>query len=223
MESKEGVVGAIIEITTPRDSLFRRHYTTGYGGYFKTPPLPRGEYKLTSTFLGYEDYERSFKVDALPVNLGDMAMKQAAINVGLVVKEIVVPRATIIGDTLKYTASQFKVTADAELENLLRKLPGISINNGKIEAQGEAVTAIYVDGEQFFGGSVQQVLQSIPAQAVESIEIYNRMSEASQITGVDDGRGGKVINIKTKSSLSHSEFGKMHAAGGIGSDRTPVR
>ncbi|MBR1961963.1 MAG: TonB-dependent receptor [Alistipes sp.] len=223
LESKEGVVGAIIEITTPRDSLFRRHYTTGYGGYFKTPPLPRGEYKLTSTFLGYEDYERSFKVDALPVNLGDMAMKQAAINVGLVVKEIVVPRATIIGDTLKYTASQFKVTADAELENLLRKLPGISINNGKIEAQGEAVTKIYVDGEEFFGGGVQQVLQSIPAQAVESIEIYNRMSEASQITGVDDGRGGKVINIKTKSSLSHSEFGKMHAAGGIGSDRTPVR
>ncbi len=223
IETKEGVVGAIIEITSPRDSLFRRHYTTGYGGYFKTPSLPRGEYKLTSTFLGYNDYVRSFKVDALPVNLGDMAMKQGAINIGLVVKEVVIPRAQIMGDTLRYTASQFKVTVDAELETLLRKLPGISINNGKIEAQGEAVTAIYVDGEQFFGGSIQQVLQSIPAQAVESIEVYNRMSEASQITGVDDGRGGKVINIITKSSLSHSEFGKMHASGGVGNDRTPTR
>ncbi len=221
VETKEGVVGAIIEITSPRDSLFRRHYTSGYGGYFKTPPLPRGEYKLTSTFLGYADYERTFKVDALPVSLGDMAMTQAAINVGVVVKEVVVPRAQIMGDTLRYTASQFKVTVDAELETLLRKLPGISINNGKIEAQGEAVTAIYVDGEQFFGGGVQQVLQSIPAQAVESIEVYNRMSEASQITGVDDGRGGKVLNIVTKSSLSHSEFGKMHASGGLGGDKRP--
>ena len=223
VDTKEGVVGAIVEITSPKDSLFRRHYTTGYGGHFKTPPLPRGEYKLTSTFLGYADYERVFKVDALPVGLGDMAMKQAAISVGVVVKEIVVPRATIMGDTLRYTASQFKVSADSGLENLLRKLPGISINNGQIEAQGEAVTKIYVDGEEFFGGSVQQVLQSIPAQAVESIEIYNRMSEASQITGVDDGRGGKVINIVTKSSLSHSEFGKMHASGGLGYDRTPQR
>ncbi len=222
-ESKEGVVGAIVEITSPRDSLFRRHYTTGYGGFFKSPPLPRGEYKLIATFLGYKDYERNFKVDALPINLGDMPMSAAAIDVGLVVKTVVVPRATIMGDTLSFKASQYKVTADAELETLLKKLPGISINNGVIEAQGERVTAIYVDGEQFFGGNVSQVLQSIPAQAVESIEVYNRMSDAAQITGVDDGRGSKVIDIKTKGAMSHSEFGKMHAAGGLGYNRTPTR
>ena len=222
-ETKEGVVGAIVEITSPKDSLFRRHYTTGYGGYFKTPPMPRGEYKLTSTFLGYQDYVRNFKVDALPVNLSDMAMQQSAIDVGLVVKTVVVPRAQIMGDTLRYNAAQFKVTVDAELETLLRKLPGISINNGVIEAQGERVTQIYVDNKEFFGGNIQQVLQSIPAQAVESIEVYNRLSEASQITGVDDGNGGKVINIVTKGSLSHSEFGKMHASGGLGYNRTPIR
>lgn len=221
-DTKEGVVGAIVELTSVRDSLFRRNCITGYGGYFKSSPLPRGEYKLTSTFLGYKEYQRNVKVESLPINLGDMVMEQDAIGIAAVVKEVVVPRATIMGDTLRYTASQFKVTIDAELESLLRKLPGISINNGKIEAQGEVVTKIYVDGEEFFGGGVQQVLQSIPAQAVESIEIYNRMSEASQITGVDDGRGGKVLNITTKGSLSHSEFGKMHASGGLGSDRTPV-
>ncbi|MBR4850203.1 MAG: TonB-dependent receptor [Alistipes sp.] len=221
VESKEGVVGAIVEITTPRDSLFRRHYTTGYGGYFKTPPLPRGEYKLTTTFIGYKDYEQHFKVDMLPLNLGDIPLSLAAIDVGVVVKEVVVPRAQIVGDTLRYSASQFKVTVDAELEGLLRKLPGISITNGRIEAQGEVVKKIYVDNEEFFGGNVQQVLQSIPAQAVESVEVYNRMSEASQITGVDDGDGGKVINIVTKGSLSHSEFGKVHAAGGYEPTASP--
>ena len=220
-DTKEGVVGAIVEVTSPKDSLFRRHYTSGHGGYFKTSPLPRGEYRIRSSFIGYKDYERTFKVDALPLSLGDMVMVQSAINVGVVVKEVVVPRAQIVGDTLRYSASQFKVTVDAELETLLRKLPGISINNGRIEAQGEVVKQIYVDNKEFFGGNVQQVLQSIPAQAVESIEVYNRLSEASQITGVDDGDGGKVINIVTKGSLSHSEFGKMHAAAGAGSDRTP--
>ena len=220
VDTKEGVVGVVIELTSLRDTLSRRHNISGYGGYFKMP-LPRGRYKLTASFLGYKDYERNIEVDALPVNLGDMALAAAPIDVGVVVKEIVRPRATIMGDTLKYTASQFKVTMDAELETLLRKLPGISINNGRIEAQGEVVKQIYVDNKEFFGSSVQQVLQSIPAQAVESIEIYNRLSEASQITGVDDGEGGKVINIITKGSLSHSEFGKMHAAGGIGNDRMP--
>lgn len=222
-ETKEGVVGAIVEITSPKDSLFRRHYTTGYGGYFKSGHLPRGEYKLFATFLGYKDFERTFKIDALPINLNDIPMMQGAIDIGVVVKEVVVPRATIMGDTLSFKASQYKVTADAELETLLKKLPGISINNGVIEAQGERVTAIYVDGEQFFGGNIQQVLQSIPAQAVESIVVYNRMSDAAQITGVDDGRGSKVIDIKTKGAMSHSEFGKMHAAGGLGYNRTPMR
>ncbi|MBR6656068.1 MAG: TonB-dependent receptor [Alistipes sp.] len=221
--TKEGVVGAVIEITSHRDSLFKRHYTSGYGGYFKTPTLPRGEYKLTATFVGYKEYVRNFKVEAFPVSLSDMAMEQGAIDVGVVAVEVTVPRAQIMGDTLRYTASQFKVTIDAELEVLLRKLPGISINNGKIEAQGEVVKQIYVDNQEFFGGNIQQVLQSIPAQAVESIEVYNRMSEASQITGVDDGEGGKVINIITKGSLSHSEFGKMHASGGLGNTRTPAR
>ncbi len=220
-ETKEGIAGAIIEVVSQKDSLYRRHTTTGYGGYFKTSPLPRGEYKLSFTFLGYQEFERNFKVEALPINIGDMAVAQAAINVGVVVKEIVVPRAQIMGDTLRYQATQFKVTADAELESLLRKMPGISINNGRIEAQGEVVRQIYVDGKEFFGGSIQQALQSIPAQAVESIEVYNRLSEVSQATGVDDGNGGKVINIITKSSLSRSEFGKMHAAGGVGNDRTP--
>ena len=220
-ETKEGIAGAIIEVVSQRDTLYRRHTTTGYGGYFKTSSLPRGEYKLSFTFLGYQEYERKFKVDALPINIGDMAVSQAAINVGVVVKTVVVPRAQIMGDTLKYSANQFKVTADAELESLLRKMPGISINNGRIEAQGEVVKQIYVDGKEFFGGSVQQALQSIPAQAVESIEVYNRLSETSQATGVDDGNGGKVINIITKSSLSRSEFGKMHASGGVGYDRTP--
>ena len=73
-DSKEGVVGAIVEITSARDSLFRRNVITGYGGYFKSTPLPRGEYKLTSTFLGYADYQRKIKVEGLPVNLGDMPM-----------------------------------------------------------------------------------------------------------------------------------------------------
>ena len=223
VETKEGVVGAIVEITSPRDSLFRKHCISGYGGYFKTPALPRGEYTLTAAFLGYENYVRNFKIESLPININDLPMKQAAISVGLVVKEAVAPRAKIMGDTLQYSASQFKVTVDAELETLLRKLPGISINNGRIEAQGEVVKQIYVDNQEFFGGNIQQVLQSIPAQAVETIEVYNRMSEASQITGVDDGEGGKVINIITKGSLSHSEFGKMHASGGLGYDRTPAR
>ena len=84
---------------------------------------------------------------------------------------------------------------------LLRKMPGIIISDGKVEAQGEEVKQIYVDGKEFFGSNIQQVLQSIPAQAVEHIEVYNRLSEAAQITGVDEDRKSEFILACTPTEI----------------------
>lgn len=217
-ENNEGVIGAVIEVVPVAAPDKVRYYTSEYGGYFKIPALREGAYKCTATFIGYEDCEFSFDVASLPLNLGTLNMKTSSIGIEAVVKEAVSTRTTMVGDTLRYNADAFKVATDAEVEALLRKMPGITISEGRIEAQGEVVKQIYVDGTEFFGGNIQQVLQSIPAQAVEHIEVYNRLSEAAQITGVDDGEGGKVINIVTRQSLSHSSFGKVHAGYGYEPD-----
>ena len=213
-ETKEGVVGAVIEVTSAAAPDQRRHFTSDFNGEFMLHSLAEGNYTAVATFIGYRDVQFTFAVGGLAKDVGRIIIHQAPVDVPTVVVEAVGPRATIVGDTLRYKASNFKVAADAEVEVLLTKMPGISINNGKIEAQGEVVSRVYVDNQELFGGSVQQVLQSIPAQLVDRIEVYNRLSEASQITGVDDGEGGKVINIITKGGLSHSEFGKMHAGFG---------
>lgn len=217
-ENNEGVIGAVIEVTPVAAPDKVRYYTSEYGGYFKIPSLRAGSYKCVATFVGLADREFAFEVSSLPLNLGTLDMKPSSIGIEAVVKEVVSTRTTMVGDTLRYNADAFKVATDAEVEALLRKMPGITISDGKIEAQGEVVKQIYVDGNEFFGGNLQQVLQSIPAQAVEHIEVYNRLSEAAQITGVDDGEGGKVINIVTRQSLSNSSFGKLHAGYGYEPD-----
>ncbi len=217
-ERNEGIVGAVIEVIPQATPEKKVYYSSDRGGYFALPDLSDGRYRCVATFIGYENCEFSFKVEALPVNLGIILMKQASIGIEKVVKVAVAQRTTMLGDTLRYNADAFKVAADAEVEVLLRKMPGITISGGKIEAQGEQVKQIYVDGSEFFGTDVQQVLQSIPAQAVEHIEVYNRLSEAAQMTGVDDGEGGKVINIVTRQGMSHSEFGKVHAGVGYEPD-----
>ena len=209
-ENNEGVIGAVIEVVPAAAPDKVRYYTSEYGGYFKIPALRAGSYRCVATFIGYEDREFVFDVASLPLDLGTLSMKTSSIGIETVVKEAVSTRTTMVGDTLRYNADAFKVATDAEVEALLRKMPGITVSDGKIEAQGEVVKQIYVDGTEFFGGNIQQVLQSIPAQAVEHIEVYNRLSEAAQITGVDDGEGGKVINIVTRQSLSNSSFGKVH-------------
>ena len=213
-DTEEGVAGAVIEVANIKTPSQKRYYTTEYGGYFRIPNVADGEYNCLVTFIGYADKSFSFKVAGLPINVGTIYLEVSAIGIETVVKTAVSTRTTIMGDTLRYNADAFKVAADAEVEALLRKMPGITITDGRVEAHGEEVKQIYVDGNEFFGSNVAQVLQSIPAQAVEHIEVYNRLSEAAQITGVDDGEGGKVINIITRRSIKRSCFGKVHAGYG---------
>ena len=210
-ETREAVVGAVVEARAEGERDRCYYATTNINGEYSLASIASGAYKATVSFIGYKNREFSFVVGGRSVNVGEVLLVEDAVGVGTVVVEAIGPRATIVGDTLRYRASNFKVAADAEVEVLLTKLPGIIINDGKIEAQGEVVRRVYVDDQELFGGSIQQVLQSIPAQLVERVEVYNRLSEAAQITGVDDGEGGKVINIVTKGGLSHSDFGKMHA------------
>lgn len=214
-ETEEGVAGVVIEVSPAAHPDSKRYYTTEYGGHFRIPGLKPGTYNCTTQFLGYEPKDFEFKITYLPKDVGTLRMRQSAINIDVVVKEVVATRTQMLGDTLRYNADAFKVAADAEVEDLLKKMPGITIQNGRIEAHGEVVKQIYIDGSEFFGGNIQQALQSIPAQAVEHIEVYNRLSDAAQVTGVDDGEGGKVINIVTKGSLNRSQFGKMHVGLGV--------
>lgn len=218
-ESGEGIAGAVIELVPVGSNAQNpRYYTSEYGGNFRFTVTRAGSYRCTATFLGYEPREFTFEVNALPLNLGNVAMKPSAVGIDVVAVQGVATRTTMVGDTLRYNADAFKVATDAEVEALLRKMPGITITDGRIEAHGEVVKQIYVDGAEFFGGNLQQVLQSIPAQAVEHIEVYNRLSEAAQITGVDDGEGGKAINIVTRQSLKRSSFGKLFAGVGYEPD-----
>ena len=217
-DTREGIAGAVIEVANKKTPSQKRYYTTEYGGYFRIPNVAQGEYDCLVTFIGYADKNFSFRATGLPINVGTIYVDVSAIGIETVVKTAVSTRTTIMGDTLRYNADAFKVAADAEVEALLRKMPGITITDGKIEAHGEEVKQIYVDGNEFFGSNIAQVLQSIPAQAVEHIEVYNRLSEAAQVTGVDDGEGGKVINIITRRSIKRSCFGKVHAGYGYEPD-----
>ena len=213
-QSLEGVAGAVIEIANVKSPENKRYYTTEYGGYFRIINVAAGDYTGVITFVGYADKSFTFTSLGLPKNIGEIKISVSAIGIETVVKTAVSTRTVIMGDTLRYNADAFKVAVDAEVEALLRKMPGITISDGKVEAHGEVVKQIYVDGNEFFGSNITQVLQSIPAQAVEHIEVYNRLSEAAQVTGVDDGEGGKVINIITRRSINKSRFGKVHVGYG---------
>ncbi|MBQ5635620.1 MAG: TonB-dependent receptor, partial [Alistipes sp.] len=212
--TKKDVMGAVIEVYPTANPDKRRHYTTGLDGTTQISGLAYGEYVMTATFLGYEDLTKTFRLSGETLNLGKLLMKESTTRIETVVKEVKSLRASQSGDTLSYNAGAFKVSNDSDVEGLLKKMPGITINNGSVEAQGETVQKIFVDGKEFFGEDVNTAIKSLPAEAVDRIEVFNKLSDQAELSGMDDGEGYKAINIVTKTNMRQGQFGKMYAGYG---------
>ncbi len=120
-------------------------------------------------------------------------------------------------DTTVYLANAYKVNADATAYDLItQKLPGIGIRDGKLEAHGETVKEILIDGKEYFKSDITLSLKNLPADIINEIQLFDQMSDYSRLTGFDDGTRRKTINIVTKQGTSNSLFGKAY--GGYGLD-----
>ena len=212
METKDGVIGAIVELQSKSNKNVRKHNTTSAGGSVTITGLASGDYTMTVAFIGYTTYTADVKV-AGNTNLGVVELAPG-VQIEAVVKEVQALRTSQNGDTVAYNAAAFKVAADADVEGLIKKMPGITITNGQVEAQGEQVKKIFVDGKEFFGEDVSTALSSLPAQAVDRVEVFNKLSDNAEFSGMDDGEGYKAINIVTHSNMRQGVFGKLY--GGYG-------
>ncbi len=121
----------------------------------------------------------------------------------------------IKGDTTVYTADSFKVSANANVGELLKKLPGIQVDkDGKITAMGETVQKVLVDGEEFFGDDPGMAVKNLRADAVKEVQVFDKKSDQAEFTGIDDGKTQKTINLKLKENSKHGYFGKVDVTGG---------
>ncbi|MDP1726498.1 MAG: outer membrane beta-barrel protein [Bacteroidota bacterium] len=120
------------------------------------------------------------------------------------------------GDTTSINANAFKVNPDATTEDLIKKMPGLTVENGTVKAQGEEVKKVLLDGKEFFGDDAQMALKNLPAEIVDKVQIFNRLGDQAQFTGFNDGNTDKTLNIVTKTGRNNGTFGKVFA--GYGTD-----
>ena len=211
-ETNEGIIGAVMEVVNV-DTERRHHSVSGAKGAVTVTGVAFGEYEVTVSFIGYTTVKKRINQVTGNTSLGNIAL-QEGVAIETVVKEVQALRTSQNGDTVAYNAAAFKVAADADVEGLLKKMPGITISNGQVEAQGEQVKKIFVDGKEFFGEDVSTALNSLPAQSVDRIEVFNKLSDNAEFSGMDDGEGYKAINIVTHENMRQGVFGKLY--GGYG-------
>jgi len=212
--TNETVSGAVVELANVKSEA-KQYFTSGYKGVIDIKNLAAGEYAMAITFLGYKEYRQTVKVGKGVLDLGTIQLQQDA----KVIESIEVSaymRTSQKGDTVSYNASAFKTSRDASAESLLSKMPGITVNNdGSVDAQGESVQRVFVDGKEFFGQDVSTTIKTIPAEMVSKVEVYNKLSDKAEFTGLDDGEGYKAINIITTLDKRSGQFGKVYGSYGI--------
>ena len=214
--TRDAVVGAVAELRSRTDTAAAALYTTSdIDGRGLFPRVPRGEYRLTVTSLGYDSLRTDLRVGTTAVTLDSLWLAPRAETIDDVVVEVPALRSSVRGDTLSYRASAYKVAFGSDAGSLISKMPGLEIADGAIEAQGRSVQRVYVDGREFFGNDVMSAVRNIPADMIESIDIYNTQSDQSEFTGVDTGEGVTALNIVTLPDKRRGAFGRVFGAYGI--------
>ena len=210
------LIGGTIVLREAEDTTKIYTTVTDEQGGFEFISLPAGRKELIVEYIGYKSIRRSLEIREGAVDAGTILLVPSTLQLRTVTVEgkQVVTRER--GDTTEYNANAFKTNPDANAQDLISKMPGISVENGSVKAQGENVTKVLVDGKEFFGDDPSIALQNLPADAIDKVQVLDRQSDQSQYTGFDDGNTQKTINIITKTGKVEGNFGKVY--GGYGTD-----
>jgi hypothetical protein len=212
------LTNATIAVLNAKDSLLQK-FTRVNEGQFAINNLKKGKFILLVSYSGYADFVERFTLDSAHTTY-DFGRIKMILKTQLLQEVIIkakIAAAKIKGDTTEFNASAFTVQPNAKVEDLLKELPGIQVDkDGKITAQGQTVTKVLVDGEEFFGDDPTLVTKNLRADMVDKVQLYDKKSDQAAFTGIDDGVKNKTINIKLKEDKKNGYFGKLDAEGGTG-------
>lgn len=208
------LIGASAILLHTTDSSIYKGNTADLDGKFIITSVANGSYIFKASYLGYTDYFQNIQVNNDTLKLPAISLQQSSKLLKDVVVNSKAPTAVQKGDTTQYNANSYKTNPDANAEDLVTKMAGITSQNGTVQAHGEDVKKVLVDGKPFFGDDVNAVLKNLPADVIDKIQVFDQLSDQSQFTGVNDGNTTKTLNIITKPGMKNGTFGRVLAGYG---------
>ncbi len=198
------------------DSILVKTARTDKKGRFEWGNIGKGDYHLLITYPKMADYIRNISIGAdTVVNLGQINMELKSKLLHEVIIAASKKAIRMRGDTLVFQADSFAVRNNANVQELLKRLPGMEVDkNGLIKTQGKEVKTVLVDGDEFFGDDPLLATRYLKANAVDEVQVYDRKSKAAELTGIDDGIKQKTINIKLKDNAKNGYLTTLDANAG---------
>jgi hypothetical protein len=206
---KKFLKNASIVLLHAKDSVLYRTTRTQDDGHFDLSEVNKGSYILMIAYPQYADYlekielNESIDLKIIPLNTKVHLLKEVIIK-------NTVSAIRVKGDTTEYKADSFRVTPNADVQELLKKMPGFQVNSkGEITTQGEKVNKVLVDGEEFFSDDPAVVTKNLRADAVDKVQVFDKKSDQAAFTGIDDGQTSKTINLQLKEDKKNGHYGKF--------------
>jgi hypothetical protein len=206
---KKVLKNASIVLLNLKDSVLYKTTRTQDDGHFDLSEVNKGSYILMIAYPQYADYlekielNESVDLKIIPLNTKVHLLKEVIIK-------NTVSAIRVKGDTTEYKADSFRVTPNADVQELLKKMPGFQVNSkGEITTQGEKVNKVLVDGEEFFSDDPAVVTKNLRADAVDKVQVFDKKSDQATFTGIDDGQTSKTINLQLKEDKKNGHYGKF--------------
>ena len=185
-------------------------------GEYKLALKKNTTYNLQVSYIGMESISRQIDSKENDINK-DFILSQG--NVLDAVELTYEMPVKISGDTLIYNADSFNTGTERKLEDVLKNLPGVEVNDdGQIEVEGKVVGKVMVEGKDFFDGDTKIATKNIPSNAIDKVQILKNYSEVGQLSGVQNNQDNIAINIKLKKGKDKFWFGNITAGGGESTD-----
>ncbi|MES2332894.1 MAG: outer membrane beta-barrel protein [Bacteroidota bacterium] len=210
--SKTAMHNAVVYLKNPKDSSLVKYTRADAKGVFELGSITEGRYIMVVSYPNYVDWIDSVDIKGnAPLDITIALTTKAHLLQEVIVRQTIAP-IRIKGDTTEYIADSFHVKPGATVEDLLKIMPGFSVNSkGEITTQGQKVQKVLVDGDEFFGDDPTMATQNLNAKDVARVQVYDKKSDQSTLTGIDDGSKEKTVNLVLKEEAKKGYFGSVTA------------
>ena len=212
----EPLPGATVVIMNP-DSTQVTGQSTKTDGSFSISSIKLGSYILRASYIGYKTIFRSITLDKQNrrLLLGELTLDD---NAKMMKDAVVTARAAQLemkADTFVYNSDAFRIPEGSNFEALLKKFPGAEITEeGTIKINGKEVKKILVNKKEFFSDDTKMTLKNLPANMVSKVKAYDRQSDYTRVTGIDDGEEETVLDLTIKKGMGEGWRANVEAGYG---------
>ena len=210
-DTQEPVFSASV-VLLDKDSAMVTGASSKMDGTFTLPAVKPGKYLFRITYVGFKTYLKNLELtkSEKKVDLGSIMLQTN--DIVLKGAEITARQAQVEmkADTFVYNSGAYRVPEGSALEELVKKLPGAEVEeDGTIKINGKEVKKIMIDGKEFFDNDKKMAMKNLPTSMIEKIKAYDRQSDYTRTTGIDDGEEETVLDLSVKKEMKQGWLGNF--------------